>query len=507
MNNFVSILKSFLGLLIISVYLANGQELVFDSKELQFDDGTLNRELKISLKTQPVGNVFVGIKVSNAKIFSVSQCNLVFSPANFSTPVSVVVQADNTPSLKKRTVRGTLQFDIVSEDNLGRKCNLKHASLNLIREFNPPSHCSSTGDPHITTFDGEKYDYSGKEGKTYYLVDSPNTSIQTQMYNCRQGKAFCNLQFGVRHYDATLTIRINRASNSNQFPQSAAILKSGSDKNLITFSLSQNTFNIKLQDGTRIKVSGSYRQYLSIYVTVPGSYYGRVSGLCGNNNGHPTHNILASIQGNPPETKPIDNIFECGACGAMPFPSGQVPLKFGDCKPNVFHLDDCKPIHTTTTPPPPVYTTTTEPPPPIYTTTTPPPPPPIYTTTPPVPPPVYTTTPLPPHPVYSSVPPPVYTTAVPPVPPVYSTVPPPVYVTISHPPVTTCPPLPPPSPEPYCDEEIYETPVVAGITSFDMPADKNASQESQTVASAGDGLSVGFGALVGTFVMALIIAQ
>ncbi|XP_028419311.1 von Willebrand factor-like [Dendronephthya gigantea] len=144
--------------------------------------------------------------------------------------------------------------------------------------------CSATGDPHYTTFDGEKYDFMGK--CEYVLSKDVNNhfAVLTKNELCNNNRVSCVYSVTVRV--GKLSIKINRGGHifvsgvrklAPYFKKGVAISKHGA-----------RTIKIRTNVGLSVEYDGVY----NVFVTVSTRFKGKTVGLCGNYNGNANDDFI-----------------------------------------------------------------------------------------------------------------------------------------------------------------------------------------------------------------------
>ena len=388
---------------------AAGVVLNFGTDVLNFDDakGELVKTVPIKLNARPAGKVHVEISGANGIV--IDKCTLDFDETNFNVVQNVQVRFLAKRCSRDRAINRSLTFKITLQDANKDFCTVTTEKLRVIKNCKRMGKCSVTGDPHLTTFDGEYVVFNDKvENRVYYLMNSKRgTSLQIKQYKCFKGGAQCISDIALRHYDHTMKIGVKRdASNGTDPFANGGFSESLPSGRLINVTRSGNKFNVKMNDGTVVRVTSRQMKrsnlwYINIFVSVPGTYFKQVSGLCGDFDGVRGNDaqINNALRAKPPVVPSNDNIFLCGKCkhAKINFSTKvcvPVPQPLGVCKtttttttttlPPVTHVDVCTTctVSGTTEPyiPPTPYTSTY--PPPTYTSTTPTSTVPPYSTTP-----------------------------------------------------------------------------------------------------------------------------
>ncbi|XP_029432759.1 IgGFc-binding protein-like [Rhinatrema bivittatum] len=172
------------------------------------------------------------------------------------------------------------------------KASEKCSVVNGVRGCHPIGYstCVASGDPHYTSFDGQRYDF---QGSCIYLLaatssqDSTLTPFSVKVQNDHRGnKAVAFTQVvTLEAYSETITI-------SKDYPRQ--ILVNGVLKNLpFNFEDKINAFisGVHVYISLACDITVTYDQYSYARVKLPNTYANAVSGLCGNNNQNQTDDM------------------------------------------------------------------------------------------------------------------------------------------------------------------------------------------------------------------------
>lgn len=147
------------------------------------------------------------------------------------------------------------------------------------------STCSSTGDPHYTTFDRRRYDFMGR--CQYILAkDTGNNFVVLQDNEaCNGGRPSCTKSLTVLVNGLHIQIdKGNRVSVDGQptLINSVNVVRQG-------IRIYRAGRLVKVQaDGLTVQYDGMY----NVYVTLDDRYRGKTLGLCGNFNGNPNDDFI-----------------------------------------------------------------------------------------------------------------------------------------------------------------------------------------------------------------------
>lgn len=142
----------------------------------------------------------------------ISQCNLVWTPANWSSIATLQLY----PGAGMKTTTTQSEFS----ENVDMVLTSKDSTFNITK-FSPLSvqrvvqamaTCSSFGDPHIVTFDGLKFDNYLAGWHTY--MQSERTTIQAFHGECGFRSRLCNTIIALQHGGEYLRIMANAPQNT-----------------------------------------------------------------------------------------------------------------------------------------------------------------------------------------------------------------------------------------------------------------------------------------------------
>ncbi|XP_053494814.1 IgGFc-binding protein [Ictalurus furcatus] len=204
------------------------------------------------------------------------------------------------------TIAFLLAFEFSTSSSVpcqGDNCQQDDIEFNAQNAPNAPvGTCLVMGDPHYSTFDGSYYNFMGN--CTYVIaknchVDDEHPAFQINTKNERNGNTQNTLISVVTIFVYGNTISFNRLQNG--------LVKINSS--LWNFPVSLNNGHVKLTANslsvtmqTDFGLSVQYDWDLYLVVTVPGSFKGKMCGMCGNFNGNkeddlttPSGNVASSI--------------------------------------------------------------------------------------------------------------------------------------------------------------------------------------------------------------------
>ncbi|XP_031549644.1 von Willebrand factor D and EGF domain-containing protein-like isoform X2 [Actinia tenebrosa] len=153
--------------------------------------------------------------------------------------------------------------------------------------------CSSTGDPHYSTFDGRYYDFYQPGDYLMYRRSTDKTSlveVHSRLWTCNGGVS-CNCGVAIRENNDIIVLTVcNELLMRNDYTKFKAYLPRG--KKIArgthiyrTVTGSSVDFKVILSSGIRITASRSYwGMSVTIYSPKPDNG-NEISGLCGNFNG------------------------------------------------------------------------------------------------------------------------------------------------------------------------------------------------------------------------------
>ncbi|KAJ3079980.1 hypothetical protein HK102_003393, partial [Quaeritorhiza haematococci] len=266
----------------------NTSPLIFNPRELSLDD------------VEKSGNFF-GVRMSSpltgqdtarvhfqANGLKFSVCNVEFNSSNWNVSQNVFV---SVIPIYSSMVAGEANITITARVCRGRTTTTQR--YYALRNIFPGATCSSVGDPHITTFDGLRYD-SHSIG-TFWLVRSPWLFIQTKQIGCRNRVA-CNAAIAVQYKEHVYILLTNATSNKLDY----TLYRNGNDDtfgstdddvvsenmtDVTVFSNKAGTrHEIVFRDHTQISFtvsawSGFWTHNIQVFI--PAKLYNQVHGLCG----------------------------------------------------------------------------------------------------------------------------------------------------------------------------------------------------------------------------------
>ncbi|XP_009463262.1 PREDICTED: IgGFc-binding protein [Nipponia nippon] len=158
--------------------------------------------------------------------------------------------------------------------------------------FQDTSTCWATGDPHYQTFDGKTFDFMGTCTYTLTKTCDPDPTLpifSVEAKNEHRGNLKVSYigSVTVRVYD--ITIAVGRSENG--------IVKVNNQRSHLPISLAQGNLQLQ-QKGKSVLIKTNFGLKIlydwddHVVVELPGTFSGKVCGMCGNNNGDPQDDSL-----------------------------------------------------------------------------------------------------------------------------------------------------------------------------------------------------------------------
>ncbi|XP_077312501.1 IgGFc-binding protein-like [Lithobates pipiens] len=186
------------------------------------------------------------------------------------------------------------------------KCRKKEVCLISLGKAtcqgNSEATCSAWGDPHYHTFDGKNYDFQGTCSYTMSKTCGDDPSLpffNVETLNENRGSSLVSYlkSVNIQVYSFNITcvrsefgiVRIN-----NQMTQLPVSLQNGQ------VVINQSGTSLILVTDFKLKII--YDWNILLKITIPGTYFENVCGLCGNYNDNPRDDLF----NNGKELKPID---------------------------------------------------------------------------------------------------------------------------------------------------------------------------------------------------------
>jgi len=163
----------------------------------------------------------------------------------------------------------------------------------------PTGHCSSTGDPHLTTFDGYHYHFYGRG--YVRMVQSTENNFEVQAITHGGGYSR-NCAVAVRNKNDLVIMDACDGS----FEITERITSTGNNKPRL-YRRGSNQYFVDFSSGARVKTV-VWGNNMNVYIDVPGAFWGNTQGMCGTfdgnsgNEGNPSY-IIHNYHSLPNEWK------------------------------------------------------------------------------------------------------------------------------------------------------------------------------------------------------------
>jgi hypothetical protein len=189
--------------LLATFALASSYASNFECQDVTIDDKSSKNEIKCRLKTAPAKPVQVNLE---SRFFNFGKCFLTLTTTEWQTiPVTVVPICSD-----KQTTDVDIKVRIYSAD-----CEEENKKITVHRKFASCAFGSSTGDPHFTCLDGDKYSFMG-EG-IYDLFYDKQFQVQSVQEPCSKGsKATCNTAIAIRYKNSIMALDLRTSTEMQQ---------------------------------------------------------------------------------------------------------------------------------------------------------------------------------------------------------------------------------------------------------------------------------------------------
>lgn len=287
--SYISSLERYIGIQVIEVLASGGTRTVDNNQPLSLTEGlrnTIRFQATFPITSRAcydspsssTCNPTYQFRLSNKGI-KMSTCKFQFSPV---TAVSANLVVSPTYTLEAYgTYYGSMSIavenSIQAEGSIFKGYQSPQMTVTITDTF-PPVQCSSTGDPHYSTFGNSKFHvYLVND---HYLVRMPerNFEIQTRMVPCNYGAPYdvsCNCGIMAREGNNILGVNF---CNKNQ-PEYIRYLYDN-DNPGGNISTTPGSSTIRLLSGVEIRVDIWDTKWLNIYVTGLGIEARAYGGIC-----------------------------------------------------------------------------------------------------------------------------------------------------------------------------------------------------------------------------------
>ncbi|KAI8906712.1 hypothetical protein EDD86DRAFT_55352 [Gorgonomyces haynaldii] len=266
--------------LLATAHAAAAPFLEFDpANQTEMDDTSHNNQFRIRLLKKPSASMTVYLEASGQSVFF-AECSKTFT-------------ADNWNTFQVVKFRATPQYTTLANQTYALKARIFNTSAidqtyAVKRVVHTGGQCSSTGDPHYKTFDGQQY--TRMTDVPLWLFKSEHLDVQAVQAPCVPGSTIrCNKAAAIRYGSSVFVADARSGFNVSSILYAATGNADGAE---ITASNGNQTYAFRFPDGSTVTVSSNRYQnsthaYVNINLNVPPTC-GSNGGVCnklGNTNG------------------------------------------------------------------------------------------------------------------------------------------------------------------------------------------------------------------------------
>ncbi|KAJ3063368.1 hypothetical protein HDU98_000824, partial [Podochytrium sp. JEL0797] len=255
---------------------------LFDPPTLDYGATAPGATFTVQLGSAPAnGIVQISLDVDG---FKFDQNQVSFTTANWNQPQKVSIVANAGAAAGASTIQLAYTINAPCLENF-HQCSGKYFINHEAPADGGKMHCTVTGDPHMSTFDGSSISYQGFGG--FYYVKSKYLEVQGYQYPCSAGSDIaCVGAISVRYGDSVLMISgMQKPETLNTQAEGASLSLVSPHMNGLTYTpedvSTATTFTITTDDGSVIIVGWSSMPYMSVDITLPSALYKDiVTGQC-----------------------------------------------------------------------------------------------------------------------------------------------------------------------------------------------------------------------------------
>ncbi|XP_041368567.1 uncharacterized protein LOC121382945 isoform X2 [Gigantopelta aegis] len=285
----------------------------WDECHIKLELVVIETESQLKCQGDPVVQAVVGYMSGSGQ----PKCGIVFTAVNWKTELMIAVKAKTDSPLVDGDREANLKISssVTMSENMLIITTAQIIQVKLtVLDSDRSATCKSVNDPHITTFDGRKYNNFYEGEFIFYKHTTKPYEVRTFYRSCRK-KASCNCAVAVRSGDDVIVI--DRCAAQDSDPDTQMVVRT-----YITGELTPGTRIVRYVGGREYRVylpTGTYvvvkngvrrtREFINVWIHASAADWGHTQGLCGTYDGNAKNDFLMESGKLSLETGKMPNVF------------------------------------------------------------------------------------------------------------------------------------------------------------------------------------------------------